>query len=594
GVDEFGPYFTMELVAGRELSELAPFEWRVACRLAIDIASALSLLHSRRLVYRDLNPRNVYCIPNGSAKLLDFGATVSMGVSKQVVGTPAYCPPEVLDLQPLDGRTDLYALGATLYFMLTGRHAYVVNVFQQLRAAWPSRPARPSELVSDIPEALDALVMELLQLNPAARPLNATEVIEQLAVIAGHSVDEQLQVKQAYLSTPSLVGREPLLTRMRVKVERALLGRGNALLLNGSSGVGRTRLLGAAAIDAQLLGALVLRADRADATSGDYGVLRALAIQLLDKAPELAMDAASRNLILLGHVLPELLRDRDDITLERLDDVQRERGPVIAALRNWFYAVSDKRPLVVAVDDMHAIDEPSAAVLALCARDIDAHAMLILATADVDATAGPSSSALKLFASAASQVRVANLTALDTEQLLRSVFGDTPQLSAIAQKLYAIGDGNPRDTMRIAQYLVDRDLAQYRAGAWSMSANFDDADLPASMSQALRSQVDALSPRALELARAMSLSPDRGISFEECLGLCPAIDAKRVIDSLDELVASEIVDGSNDTYVVSHRGLRAAIEQGIDPDDRRRLHAALATLFERRGNEDFRCAIHRV
>src|SRR5262245_43122847 len=74
GIDDQGPYYTMELLDGGELQALAPLPFADACRIACDLCSALSLLHSRRLVYRDLNPRNVHCTRDGFAKLIDFGA----------------------------------------------------------------------------------------------------------------------------------------------------------------------------------------------------------------------------------------------------------------------------------------------------------------------------------------------------------------------------------------------------------------------------------------------------------------------------------------------------------------------------------------
>ena len=144
GVDDVGPYYTMELLEGGELSQLAPLPWKRACELARDVCSALSLVHSRRLVYRDLNPRNVHCSSEGRAKLIDFGALCPIGPSKQVVGTPAYCAPETLDFEPLDARTDLYSLGATLYFMLTGntliRPAASSSCVSSGKLARPGRP----------------------------------------------------------------------------------------------------------------------------------------------------------------------------------------------------------------------------------------------------------------------------------------------------------------------------------------------------------------------------------------------------------------------------------------------------------------------
>jgi serine/threonine-protein kinase len=203
GVDQEGAYYTMELLDGGELQGRAPLSAAEVCRIGRDVCSALSLLHSRRLVYRDLNPRNVHCSRDGSAKLIDFGATVSMGPSPQVVGTPAYCAPEAIDLQPLDARTDLYSVGATLYYALTGRHARPARSFAQLRDFLDNPPAAPSDLVPDVPAALDALIMELLHVDPAVRPANAAEVMEQLAAIQGLPVGNSSRSSRPTSSRPT-------------------------------------------------------------------------------------------------------------------------------------------------------------------------------------------------------------------------------------------------------------------------------------------------------------------------------------------------------------------------------------------------------
>src|SRR5262249_28078912 len=127
GIDTEGPFYTMELVDGGDLQQLAPLPWRRACAIARDVCSALSLLHARRLVPRDISPGNVRCGRDQRAKLLDFGALAPFGANKFLVGTPACCAPESVNLQPLDGRADLYGLGATLYYLLVGRHAYLAR-----------------------------------------------------------------------------------------------------------------------------------------------------------------------------------------------------------------------------------------------------------------------------------------------------------------------------------------------------------------------------------------------------------------------------------------------------------------------------------
>ncbi|MFI5309343.1 MAG: serine/threonine-protein kinase, partial [Polyangiales bacterium] len=170
GVDAAGAYYTMELLGGQDLRALEKAEWRKACELLRDVASSLALLHSRRLVHCDVSPRNVRCTIDGHAKLLDFGAMMPMGVAKRVVGTPPFIAPELLQLQQLDGRTDLYGLGALGYYLLTGRHAYPARTARQLRDVWRKRPLAPSDIDPEIPPALSQLVMELLQHNRNARP----------------------------------------------------------------------------------------------------------------------------------------------------------------------------------------------------------------------------------------------------------------------------------------------------------------------------------------------------------------------------------------------------------------------------------------
>jgi hypothetical protein len=590
GVDDLGAHYTMELLSGGELQGLAPLPWQRVCRIGRDVCSALSLLHSRRLVYRDLNPRNVHCLSDELVKLIDFGAAISMGPSRQVVGTPAYCSPEAINLQPLDARTDLYSLGATLYFALTGKHAYPAKSFAQLSGYWELPPPRPALYVPEIPAALDTLIMDLLQLEIGARPANAAEVAEQLAVLEGQPLDQQFQVTQAYLSTPTLVGRDASLARARSKLQRSLRGQGSALLFSGPSGVGRTRLLSACLLEAKLLGCLVLRADASDANA-DFGAVQALAAALLEQNPELAKRAAEPRLAVLAHALPELLSNRPEVALQPFEDAVRARSSTLAALREWFVAVASERPLMIAIDDLHKLDEPSTACLALCVHDAASHGLMVVATADSDARP-LAQGAFKLIEAAAMIVPVTQLSAQHSEALLRSVFGDVPHVQQVAHKLHSIAAGNPRDIMQLAQNLVDQGSAHYRAGAWSLPANFDAGNLPANMAQALLAQVQSLTPRAREFARVMSIALDRPLRFDEFVALSEGASSRQVNDSLEELLLAQVVKRSGESYSIAHRGFHTALQQGLEPRDEQRIHRTLADLFARRGDEEFLRAMH--
>lgn len=106
------PFYTMELLAGQDVKELAPLPWQEVCELLVGVASSLAVLHSRRLLHRDVSARNVRRTGKGQAKLIDFGAMCEMGTPAEITGTAPFMAPEAVFGQPLDGRTDLYSLGA--------------------------------------------------------------------------------------------------------------------------------------------------------------------------------------------------------------------------------------------------------------------------------------------------------------------------------------------------------------------------------------------------------------------------------------------------------------------------------------------------
>ena len=592
GVDAGDPYYTMELLDGGDLQERSRLDWRTACAVASDICSALSLMHSRRLVHRDLSPRNVRCTSDGRAKLIDFGAMVDMGPSKSVVGTPAICAPELVRLQSLDGRTDLYALGATLYFTLTGRFPYPARTFAQLESMWKLRPPAPSEIVSDISPAVDALVMELLQLDAALRPSNASEVMQRLRAVAGLPVDEQLLVSQAYLATPNLVGRDRAVARMRKYTSALCNGRGRAVLVEGPPGVGRTRFLDACVLEGKLAGATVIRADPSDALSGELGVARALGRRLLEAAETQAVDSAKPHWDVLAAAIPELKAlgaGRTPLTAAGKQSESERETALQQAIRAWLLAFCQLRPLLLVVDDLHRIDEASASLIALLAKECRQHRLFVVSSMPTDNRAF--SLSRRVLAEASSKLELSALRLHETELLLRSVFGDVPNVQLLTSRLHEVCEGRPRDLMQLAQHLVDKGVLRYHDGTWSLPAKIDTASLPTSLAQALSERVMALSPEARQLAQAMALCGGQNLTLQECEVLADG-DLLQVRRSLDELRLVGVVVGGGDAFTIAAQGFANALLATIEQEAERPLHARLADVFERRGNAEILCALH--
>jgi serine/threonine protein kinase len=140
GVDGSLPYYAMELLDGYDLGALSPLPYREACGYLRDVASSLALLHARRLLHRDVSPRNVRRTHEGRCKLIDFGAMIPFGTPPDVIGTLPCLAPEALQAGPLDQTSDLYALGAVAYFALTGRLARLGELAEVITLRALDRP----------------------------------------------------------------------------------------------------------------------------------------------------------------------------------------------------------------------------------------------------------------------------------------------------------------------------------------------------------------------------------------------------------------------------------------------------------------------
>ena len=195
-------YYVMELLAGCDIESLVkstgPLPADRVMFLLRQVCHSLAEAHAQGLVHRDITPRNIYVCRMGLdydfVKVLDFGLVSfsdrrSTGQSilngGHIAGTPAFMAPEVILEGAVDARTDIYALGCVVYFLLTGGLVFEADTpmkmfVQHLRTA-PVRPSERSEL--PIPAGLDALVMACLEKDPALRPQTIAEVQARLEQI---------------------------------------------------------------------------------------------------------------------------------------------------------------------------------------------------------------------------------------------------------------------------------------------------------------------------------------------------------------------------------------------------------------------------
>src|SRR5262249_12477572 len=114
------------------------------------------------------------------------------------------------------------------------------------------------------------------------------------------------------------------------------------------------------------------------------------------------------------------------------------------------------------------------------------------------------SPALRMLCAAAERVEIEELSAVNSEALMRSVFGDVTHLALVATRIHELSHGNPRAALTFAQHLVDSKLARYESGRWSLPAYIGERDLPETLSASLSLRLSSLSSDARELCDALA------------------------------------------------------------------------------------------
>ncbi|HKP62279.1 MAG TPA: protein kinase [Polyangiales bacterium] len=584
-VSETGAYYTMELLDGMDVREAAPLPWITVCRLLRDVASALAMLHARRLLHRDVSYRNVRCTVSGHAKLIDFGAMMPLGSTAEVIGTPPFIPPEAASGGALDARSDLYALGALGYFMLTARHAYPAGSLPMLQKLWSGKaPPPPAAWSKDVPPELDRLIMSLLHLERQNRPTSAAEVMDRLGAIADLPPAEDLRVAEAYLKRPALAGRQRERKRIREFLKPELEGRG-VLLIEGAEGLGKTRLMEELLIEAKLAGAIPLSPVNKRAASERFAVARQLIDQLVANAPESLAELDEDDRVLLAGEFPMLRRERPSLLPLIAPAELRHRQQ--AALARWFQRASRQLRLLIAVEDAHTVDEESLALLtSLASADEHTRLRLALSLRPSDARETP---AVRVIRRQGACLRLEPLTHAEVDELVTSLFGDVPNLQRVAHWMHARSRGNPLECIELAHYLVERGIVHYSEGIWMLPATLP-RESPQGLQATRHARLAALTAEQRAVVQAVAI-----FACPVPLHLCARVsevDELAAFRALDELVRMDVLTLlQTDHYLCSAEGLREAIERATPPELLAQLHERAGQLLLEYAASDLRTRV---
>lgn len=176
----------MELCEGNSCQAKRPTEILETIRVFIAVGEALSYMHASGYVHADMKPNNIIVANDGTVKIIDFGQSCRIGTIKErIQGTPDFIAPEQVRLKPLDGRTDVFNFGASLYWVLTGKPIPTIlpKDTDSIQLVSDIRVPSPETINEKVPPQLASLVMDCVAMHPQARPEKLKDVITRMDLI---------------------------------------------------------------------------------------------------------------------------------------------------------------------------------------------------------------------------------------------------------------------------------------------------------------------------------------------------------------------------------------------------------------------------
>jgi predicted ATPase len=566
-------------------------------RAFAELASAIGALHDAGLRHGDVKPANVLVRYDGRVVLVDFGLARDLherGGQDSSGGTPAYMPPEQIVGGPIGPNADWYALGATLYHVLTGWTPFLADSRLNLYLKKQHQPPiAPAALDAAIPVDLSQLCLQLLSAEPERRP-SRDHILEVLAAEQATAAEPRQRIVRA---ARTFVGRESELSRLEQAYGTARGGQLTLVHLHGPSGIGKSALL-ANFLDAvqDVDSAIVLRGRCYERENVPYKGFDRIVDELAGRLSEMSRTESEA---LLPEWTPELAAvfpalaavpaiaahcEADSLGAQsaRSLDAMELRRRAWVAMSRLLLALRKRYPIVLVIDDLQWADTETAQLLAELLEESERAALMVVASyRSMEAANNPALTEYlgQCEALEASgwfvDLPVEALPPAESERLARAalVAAGVDATSDLVSLLAREAAGVPFLIEELAHFVA------YRGGS--------ELGRGISLDEAISARISLL-PRpqraVVEVVSVASSPLPQSIVFE-VVGL----DAG-ALGSLLDLRSASLVSwlgaGADDTVTVYHDRIRECVESSLSSEATRSLHLALGRALSKRVEAD--------
>lgn len=598
-VDSGLNYYTTELIEGDDFySAVRDQNWELLIDLVVQVCSALDYLHGRGILHRDLKPENILVgkdtLGKFQAKLCDFGLALRGEANDNgFCGSVEYAAPELLKGEPATQKTDLYALGVTLYQAVTGELPFPAQNFaESIKTRLEIRPTRPSKKNQSLPEPLEEVILNLLEPRPEERPSGAREVVERLAkgLNMPLTVDSQESLK-ATIHCGRYIERSGELESLN-KIAGKFLSKGGTsiIVIQGAFGSGKTRLLEEWRTFCELEGLLFYYARAREGEA--MFILRSWLRQLLGEPTEARKDKEKAELLdkysaSLSMVLPSFFESGKKNASPRLSE-QGRRLKIFEDLHQTFTELLAKQPVILAADDLHEADQLTLEALRyILQAKKKPRAIWALAFGDsATESAGFSPDQLRLTTS--KEIQLGNFESEHVNQYLEHVFAGQKAPGDFCDYLIENTGGIPLYIEETLLELLTRGEIRYQFGAWNFPSKITGLGVARGFNDFLERRVKRVTGEERELLQFTSMAEN-----DLPVDLIASLIGKpksRVQTILREQAREGMVllDDTEEQLCVrlAHRTLVEKLREEISAAERKRLNLKIADALIKSDRQD--------